>query len=53
MNMAQRLGLRCGRNAFFLRCSATCGGLAELSYYGYVAQLTHLQIEFRRYDMSE
>ena len=46
-----RLVVRPKRN-FSLHCFATCGGFAELVYFGAVVQLTLLQ-QFCRYNVYE
>ena len=50
-DMAQCPGLWCSRNVIFTSL-ATCGGFAELIYFGAVVQLTILQ-QFCRYDVYE
>ena len=54
LNECFSLWTRCGRNViFFPHCFATCGGFAELIYFGVVVQLTLLQLlQFGRYDVT-
>ena len=48
-----QLVVRPKRFFFFPHGSAACGGLAELIYFGDVAQLTLLQIESCRYNVYQ